>query len=84
MNLIKSTDSLPPFNQLVLAWLDGYAEHSDQRWKRSGWAFMVRHQSGPTVDDQWSLSHYNRAILGMDAHHADVTHWAALPEAPTR
>lgn len=84
MNVINSTERLPPFNQLVLAWLEGSREHSDASWRRAGWAFMVRHESGPNVHDQWSLSHYNRAISGMDADHATVTHWAELPADPTR
>jgi len=80
---ISCKDRLPPFNQKVLAWLDGSKEHSGCNWKRFGYAFMVRHDDPPhTVADSWARSLYEAALKDMGADLATVTHWMPLPAQP--
>lgn len=75
-------DGLPPFNRLVLAWMEGVKEHSEMMWKRSGFAFMVRHNDPEfTMADGWSRNHYERALTDMGADAANVVRWIPL-EAP--
>lgn len=71
--------SLPRFNQLVVAYLKGFKQHSDKKWVRDGWAFMVRHDSlEHTVADKWASHQYNEALKRLDADHLDVIQWLSL------
>lgn len=72
---------LPPFNKLVVAWLEGAQEHSGVSWKRTGFAFMVRHnEPSHTVADEWSRESYEKALKGMGADYASVVSWLPLEE----
>jgi hypothetical protein len=80
---ISCKERLPPFNQKVLAWMEGSKEHSNCNWKRFGYAFMVRHDDPPhTVADSWARSFYEEAIKDIGADLASVTHWMPLPDRP--
>lgn len=76
---IKASERLPDFNRRVIAWLEGSKEHSGFNWKRSGFAFMVRHNDPVfTVANQWATCFYNDACKQIDADQADVTYWFYL------
>jgi hypothetical protein len=63
----------------VLAYVLGFKEHNDTRWKRDGWALMVRHDDKTyTVADLWSSSRYNDALKALDADHLEVVQWMTL------
>lgn len=72
-----------PQSQLVLVWMEGFHDHSDLHWHRSGFAFGVFH------DGQMSGESLRRAaerIIGPNLDeciwHLYPTHWCAL-EAPS-
>lgn len=70
---------LPPFNRLVVAYLVGSKFHSGARFKRDGFAFMVRHDDmAHTVHDKWASSHYNEALKRIDADDLQVDAWIPL------
>jgi hypothetical protein len=84
MEWISCEKELPPFNQLVIAWIDGRQEHSGLTWGREGYAFMVRHDDQHTVANGWSLSHYDEAIKKLGADFAFITHWHPLLPPPNK
>lgn len=69
---------LPDFNRLVVAYMVGSKEHSDVRWVRDGWAFMVRHDDQDTIADGWSRNRYEAALKSLDAHTLKVIQWLEL------
>lgn len=71
---------LPPFNKLVVAYLEGVKEHSDARWRRQGYAFMVRHDTAEFVEgpEQWATCFYNDALTKLGADELRVTAWLPL------
>jgi hypothetical protein len=77
---IDANEQLPAYNKLVVAFLQGTKDHSDARWVRNGYAFMVRHNSREHVvsSDQWAVFQYNRALAELDADELTVTHWMPL------
>lgn len=77
---IDANERLPGWNQQVVAYLEGTKDHSDARWVRQGYAFMVRHNSREYVvsADQWAVFQYNRALAELDADELTVTHWMPL------
>jgi hypothetical protein len=81
---INAKERLPAYNKRVVAYLQGTKDHSDARWVRNGYAFMVRHNSREYVvgSDQWAVFQYNRALAELDADELTVTHWMPL-ERPT-
>lgn len=82
-DLIASTDELPRANLRVVAWLEGFQEHSGVRWERKGWAFMVRHpDETSSVADGWSRSFYEDALKDLGADSLFVTSWFRLPAPP--
>lgn len=76
----KCSKGLPPFNALVVAYLKGHKYHSDVRWHRDGWAFMVRHdeEQFTHTDARWSLELYSDALKRLDADELDVIQWTVL------
>lgn len=75
-------DKLPPFNTLVVAYLEGAKEHSGALWGRSGYAFMVRHDDPPnTVADGYARDRYERALKDIGADYLTVKAWLK-PEFP--
>lgn len=78
------TGKLPPYNRLVIAYLEGFKRHTDAKWERIGYAFMIRHNDDPkyTIADKWSRSHYEEALKRLDADHLEVTRWIALEARP--
>ena len=80
---IDCNDELPPFNKRVLAWMEGEQWHSDVKWWREGYAFMVRHDSDEfVVLDGWASSFYDDALRTLSADSLIVTHWAWLNVPP--
>ena len=79
---IDSTEKLPDFNHVVLAWLEGEENHSGMAWRRFGYAFMVRHDAEEVVKNGWATSFYRSALTKLGADYADVTYWMPLPEPP--
>ena len=76
---IKSEDGLPDFNRLVLAFCEGFKEHSGVTWGRKGFAFMVRHNEEKfTMKDNWAMCYYNDALKILGADVLEVTHWIYL------
>jgi Protein of unknown function (DUF551) len=77
---IDANERLPGYSDLVVAYLAGTKDHSDARWTRNGFAFIVRHNSREHVvsSDQWSSWHYNEALRRLDADELTVTHWMPL------
>ena len=65
----------------VLAYFDGWKEHSGVTWNRPGVEFMVRH-SEDTVADGWARGWYEEALKRINADGATITHWMPLPEFP--
>lgn len=65
---------VPPLNQLVVAFMDGHKAHSDETWRRDGFALMVRHMEG------WSEQHMQEACKRLDADELRVTAWLLLED----
>lgn len=79
MNWINCDDELPPFNKRVLAWMEGELFHSGANWARSGYAFMVRHDSAEhVVANGWASGLYDAALTALGADVLRVTHWCEL------
>ncbi len=80
---IKVGSRLPEFNRRVLAWMEGFQEHSGATFHREGLAFMVRHdEDASTCANGWSYNYYTEAEGKLGADHLKVTHWQPLPEPP--
>jgi hypothetical protein len=80
---ISVEDRLPEKNQRVLAWYDGYDEHTEARWHREGIEFAVFWYLGaPHSTDGWADEMMRIAREHIGATHLEITHWMSLPEPP--
>jgi hypothetical protein len=70
-------------SRLILAWMEGFQEHSGTRWRRFGWALIVMHDGVITTE---TLKIAMNRIIGpeeMQAHSVlEPTHWMPLPGPP--
>lgn len=75
----KTMSGMPPRNQRVLAYAEGVRRHSEVRWKRQGFVFMV-HWDTPTetVGPGWARRFYDDACRQLDADYLNITHWMPL------
>ncbi len=76
------TDRLPAYNVRVLAFLRGYQVHSDVRWLREGFAFMVRHDVD-SDSNGWSDGFLRSAEKDLGADFLEVVGWHHIAEWPS-
>ena len=67
-------DAMPEKSRGLLAFCQGFEEHSGATWRRTGFAFMAWHRTG------WSEQHMRDARERLAADSLEVTHWMYLTE----
>lgn len=80
---IPVTERLPDSYSRVLAWFDGWEEHSGATWHRHGMRFAVYWYPGVEHStDGWSNELLEKARKELGATHLTITHWMPLPKRP--
>ena len=73
-------EGLPEKSQKVLAWLEGFEDHTGRTWTRCGFAFMYRHPGlQSSVKDGWARGPYEEALKAIGADALEVKRWWPLP-----